>query len=291
MKAYVFPGQGTQFPGMGQSLYDHSPEARRYFTIAQDILGMDIADIMFHGTATQLQETRIAQPAIFLHSVVAALVAAGAPDRVAGHSLGELSALVVSGALSFEGGLWLVKERALAMQQACEESNSTMAAVLGLDATAIDEVCSTLSEEIVVPANYNAPEQTVISGTHRGIHAATALLKQAGATLVVPLAVGGAFHSPLMEGAQQQFANRVAAVTFRAPVCPIYQNVDGLPTQDVERIKANLVLQLTSPVRWTQTVQRMLRDGVLEFVEFGPKEVLKGLIQRIVKQRSLKTAA
>ena len=291
MKAYIFPGQGTQFPGMAQSLYDQSREVRRYFAIAQDVLEMDIAHTMFHGTPVQLQETRIAQPAIFLHSIVAALFATTAPDRVAGHSLGELSALVVAGALSFEDGLWLVKERAIAMQKACEESDATMAAVLGLDATIIDEVCNNVSGEIVVTANYNAPEQTVISGTRLGIQKATVLLKSAGAKMIIPLAVSGGFHSPLMEGAQKQFERKVSEVTFRSPVCPVYQNVDGLPTQDAEKIKSNLVLQLTSPVRWTQTVQHMLCDGILEFVEFGPKEVLKGLIHRIMKQNSLKSAA
>ena len=276
---------------MARALYDESQDARRYFAQAQKIVGFDIADAMFNGTTATLKETNVAQPAIFLHSVVSALMAPTKPDMVAGHSLGEFSALVMAGVLSFEDGLWLVKQRAAAMQKACEKSDSTMAAVMGLDPTIIDAVCLSIPGKIVVSANYNAPEQTVISGTHRGIEDATVLLKKAGAKMVIPLAVGGGFHSPLMEKAKEEFENSVGSVAFQVPACPIYQNVDGKTTQGIDKIKKNLALQLTHPVQWTQTIHYMISHGASEFVEFGPKKVLSSLIRRITGQNTVSVAA
>ena len=289
MRAYIFPGQGTQFPGMAHQLYENSQDARHYFAKASEILEFDIADTMFNGKAAVLKKTNVAQPAIFLHSVVSALISRHSPDMVAGHSLGELSALVVAKVLSFEDGLWLVKKRAAAMQKACS-GNSTMAAVLGLDPAIISTVCADIPEG-VVPANYNAPQQTVISGTHQGIVKASQLLKEAGAKMVIPLAVDGGFHSSLMSKAKEDFENSVVSVAFHTPICPIYQNVDGTSTREVNKIKRNLVLQLTHPVQWTQTVHNMLNNGASEFLEFGPKKVLSGLVQRIKASRIVQNAA
>lgn len=276
---------------MARDLYDKSPTTRCYFDQAKHILGFDIADAMFNGTAGTLKETNVAQPAIFLHSVVAAFATPERPDMVAGHSLGELSALVVADVLSFQEGLWLVNKRAAAMQRACEASDSTMAVVLGLSPEIIDTLCPGLSGDVVVAANYNAPEQTVISGTHQGITTATLLLKKAGAKMVMPLAVRGGFHSPLMEEAKIEFEQAVASVSFRRPTCPVYQNVDGVATEHIDKIKRNIVRQLTHPVQWTQTIRQMVEDGASAFVEFGPKRVLSGLVRRIIGQDTVSIAA
>ncbi|WP_020603996.1 ACP S-malonyltransferase [Spirosoma spitsbergense] len=287
MKAYVFPGQGSQFRGMGQDLYQHSEAARQLFEQANQILGYSLTSIMFEGTDDDLKQTIYTQPAVFLHGVVLALTSDSfAPDRfdvsmVAGHSLGELSALTAAGVLSFEDGLSLASVRATAMQRACELTPSTMAAVLGLADSVIEEVCAAITEEIVVPANYNCPGQVVISGSAAGIQLAEERLKAAGAKRVVPLAVSGAFHSPFMEPARTEFAEAVQNMLFSAPHCPVYQNVNAQATTDPEQLKANLIAQLTSPVRWTQSVERMVADGATGFLECGPGKVLQGLIKKI----------
>ena len=285
MKAYVFPGQGAQFTGMGKDLYDQSPLAHDLFEKANDILGFRITDIMFTGTAEDLRQTKVTQPAIFLHSVLLAktLGADFKPEMVAGHSLGEFSALVAAGALSFEDGLKLVYQRALAMQKACEARPSTMAAILGLSDETIEEVCASITDEVVVPANYNCPGQVVISGSNEGIDLACEKLTAAGAKRALKLSVGGAFHSPLMEPARVELAAAIEATPFTAPVCPIYQNVNAKPQTDPTIIKANLVDQLTSPVRWTQSVLAMVADGADAFTELGPGAVLQGLIKKISK--------
>lgn len=280
-KAYVFPGQGSQFSGMGRDLWESSPAARELFEEADRILGFEISKIMFEGSAEELKQTKVTQPAVFIHSVAAA-VALGEefrPAMVAGHSLGEFSALAAAGALSFESALRLVYARALAMQKACEEQPSTMAAILALPDERIEEVCATI--EGVVAANYNCPGQVVISGTTEGVKAACEALKAAGAKRALPLAVSGGFHSPCMASAREELAAAIEATEFFAPRCPIYQNVDATPHTDPEEIKANLIAQLTSPVRWTQSVRAMLRDGAEEFVECGPGAVLTGLISKI----------
>lgn len=283
MKAYVFPGQGAQFPGMGKDLYENNVKAKEYFTRANDVLGFKITDVMFSGSEEELKQTRITQPAVFLHSVITALTAENfKPDMVAGHSLGEFSALVANGALTFEDGLRLVLKRALAMQQACEQNPSTMAAVLGLEDAVVEDVCRDINEkEIVMPANYNSPGQIVISGTHKGIELAADKLKEAGAKRVVPLAVGGAFHSPLMRPAHDELEQTIRETTFSQPACPIYQNVDAQAASDVETIQANLIAQLTAPVRWSQSVVNMLADGADHFIECGPGKVLQGLIKKV----------
>lgn len=285
MKAYVFPGQGAQFPGMGKELYESNAKARQLFEEANDVLGFTITDVMFNGTPDELKQTRITQPAVFIHSVIAALSNESfKPDMVAGHSLGEFSALVANGTLSFADGLKLVFQRAQAMQRACEINPSTMAAVLGLDDHVVEEVCASIKEEIVVAANYNCPGQLVISGTMKGVELAAEKLKAAGAKRVLPLQVGGAFHSPLMEPARMELAAAIGETVFRTPVCPVYQNVNALPSTDVNEIKSNLIAQLTAPVRWTQSVQKMVADGARVFIECGPGKVLQGLIKKIAPE-------
>ncbi|MBK7212285.1 MAG: ACP S-malonyltransferase [Bacteroidales bacterium] len=282
MKAYVFPGQGAQFVGMGKDLYENHPIAKEMFEKANEILGFRITDLMFAGTDEDLRQTRVTQPAIFLHSVIlaATLGESFKPDMVAGHSLGEFSALVANKALSFEDGLRLVYARAMAMQKACEAEPSTMAAILGLEDAKVEEVLREI-DEVVVPANYNSPGQLVISGSFKGIEIACEKLKEAGAKRALPLKVGGAFHSPLMEPARVELAAAIEATHFNQPVCPIYQNVNAKPFTDPAQIKANLVSQLTSPVRWTQTAQNMVADGAATFVEVGPGTVLQGLVKKI----------
>ncbi len=287
MRAFVFPGQGAQFVGMGKDLYENHVLAKEMFDKANVILGYRITDIMFEGTDEELKQTKVTQPAVFLHSVISALCLGEEfqPDMVAGHSLGEFSALTAAGALSFEDGLKLVYARAMAMQKACEAKPSTMAAIIGLDDETIERVCAEI-DGIVVPANYNSPGQVVISGEVEAVQEACAKLKEAGAKRALPLAVGGAFHSPLMEPARVELAEAIEATTFNKPVCPIYQNVDARPYTEAEDIKANLLKQLTSPVRWTQTVINMIQDGMTEFSECGPGAVLTGLIGRIQKSLS-----
>lgn len=281
MKAYVFPGQGAQFVGMGKDLYDGSAKGKELFDQANDILGFNITDIMFAGTDEALKQTKVTQPAIFLHSVILALTSEGfAPDMVAGHSLGEFSALVANKTLSFEDGLKLVSQRAMAMQKACEANPSTMAAVLGLEDAVVEKACEEVSE-VVVAANYNCPGQLVISGSNAGVEQAMEKLKEAGAKRVLPLAVGGAFHSPLMEPAREELAQAIENTNFGTPTCPVYQNVNALPSTDVAVIKENLIAQLTSPVRWTQTVQNMMKDGATSFTEVGPGKVLQGLVKKV----------
>lgn len=281
-KAVVFPGQGAQFTGMGKALYESSAEARALFEQANEVLGFRLTDVMFEGSEDDLKQTKVTQPAIFLHSVVLALTNPQLhPDMVAGHSLGEFSALVAAGALSFEEGLRLVSARAQAMQRACELNPSTMAAVLGLADELVEQLCAEVAGEVVVAANYNCPGQLVISGSFKGIELAGEKLKAAGAKRVLPLQVGGAFHSPLMEPARQELAAAIAQAKFAAPRCPIYQNVDARPHTQPEEIKANLVAQLTAPVRWTQSVQAMAADGAAEFWECGPGKVLQGLVKKI----------
>lgn len=282
MKAYVFPGQGAQFVGMGQDLYENNAEARALFDKANEILGFSITDLMFNGTEDDLKQTKVTQPAIFLHSVILAKSMGDEfkPDMVAGHSLGEFSALVASGALSFEEGLKLVSARAHAMQKACEARPSTMAAVLALPDEKVEALCAEL-DDIVAPANYNCPGQVVISGTMEGIDAACEKMLAAGAKRALKLKVGGAFHSPLMQPAQEELAEAIANAVFQTPVCPVYQNVDAKPHTDPEEIKANLIKQLTAPVRWTQDVEAMITDGADEFIELGPGAVLQGLVKKI----------
>lgn len=283
-KAYVFPGQGAQFTGMGKNLYDSSADTRALFEKANEIVGFSISEIMFTGTDEDLRQTRVTQPAIFIHSVALAQSLGNEfkPDMTAGHSLGEFSALVASKALSFEDGLRLVSKRAQAMQVACEKNPSTMAAILGLDDKIVEEVCSRISE-VVVPANYNCPGQIVISGTMAGIDEACAKLKEAGAKRALPLKVGGAFHSPLMDPAKEELEKAISETTFHTPICPIYQNVSTKGETDPNVIKKNLVAQLTAPVKWTQSVLHMVEDGATEFVELGPGTVLQGLISKIHK--------
>ena len=282
MKAYIFPGQGAQFIGMGKDLYDQSEQARSLFEQANEILGFRITDIMFSGTDEELKQTSVTQPAIFLHSVILATVLGDdfKPEMVAGHSLGEFSALVSAGALSFEDGLRLVAARANAMQKACEIQPSTMAAVLGLDDFTVEDICHRVSD-IVVPANYNCPGQLVISGTIAGVDKACELLLEAGAKRALKLNVGGAFHSPLMESARVELEAAIVATEIKAPVCPIYQNIDAKPYTDPEHIKRNLILQLTGAVRWTQIVKHMLEDGATSFTEVGPGNVLQGLVKKV----------
>ena len=282
MKAYVFPGQGAQFPGMGRKLYEQNVKAKEYFTRANDVLGFMITDVMFEGSEEELKQTKITQPAVFLHSVILALTTDHfTPDAVAGHSLGEFSALVANGTLAFEDGLQLVLKRALAMQQACEANPSTMAAVLGLEDAVVEDICRQFTDEVVTPANYNCPGQIVISGTHKGVGLASEKLKEAGAKRVLPLSVGGAFHSELMQPAHDKLEQAIRETTFNQPICPIYQNVDGLPHEDTEEIKQNLIAQLTTPVRWSQSVQNMIGKGMDHFTESGPGKVLQGLIKKI----------
>ncbi|MDP5120251.1 MAG: ACP S-malonyltransferase [Spirosomaceae bacterium] len=285
MTAYVFPGQGAQFSGMGKELYESSAEAKVLFDKANEILGFDITKIMFEGTDEELRQTNVTQPAIFLHSVIlASTIENFKPDMVAGHSLGEFSALVAAKALSFEDGLRLVSQRADAMQRACEINPSTMAAVLGLSDGAVEKVCEAITDEIVVPANYNCPGQLVISGSNVGIDVACEQMKHAGAKRALKLPVGGAFHSPLMEPAREELAAAIEATEFTSPVCPIYQNVNAEPSTDVATIKANLIAQLTAPVRWTQSVERMVADGATLFIECGPGKVLQGLVKKISRE-------
>lgn len=284
--AYLFPGQGAQFVGMGKDLYDNSPAAREFFERADEILGYRITDVMFNGTDEDLKQTKVTQPAIFLHSVVTAMCLDDFhPDMVAGHSLGEFSALTAAGALRFEDGLRLVYARAMAMQKACETTPSTMAAIINLPDVTIEQICDEVSKEggVVVPANYNSPGQVVISGDVDAVKEACARMKAAGAKRALPLAVGGAFHSPLMESARVELAAAIEQAPVSAPVCPIYQNVDALPHTDPVEIKDNLLKQLTSPVCWTQSVMNMIADGMTDFVECGPGTVLAGLVGRIKK--------
>jgi [acyl-carrier-protein] S-malonyltransferase len=282
MKAYIFPGQGSQFPGMAKDIYDAKPSAKKILDEANRILGFNIMDTMFAGTAEELKQTRITQPAIFLHSVALALSLDNfQADMVAGHSLGEFSALVANNTLSFEDGLKLVYQRALAMQRACEINPSTMAAILGLADEKVEEICASIKDEIVVPANYNCPGQLVISGTMKGIEIACEKMKAAGAKRALPLPVGGAFHSPLMTPAKEELAKAINSTTFNKPSCPVYQNVNASPSTDINAIKKNLIEQLTAPVRWTQSVQRMTADGAKNYIECGPGKVLQGLVKKI----------
>ena len=283
MKAFVFPGQGAQFVGMGKDLYENNPVAKEMFDKANEILGFNITDLMFNGTDEDLRQTKVTQPAIFLHSVILAKTMGDDfnPDMVAGHSLGEFSALVAAGALSFEDGLRLVSARAQAMQKACEKTPSTMAAVLALPDARVEELCASVTEGVVVPANYNCPGQIVISGSIDGVDAACAKMLEAGAKRALKLKVGGAFHSPLMEPARAELADAIAHTDFHAPKCPVYQNVNAEPQTDPETIKKNLIAQLTAPVRWTQTIQNMIAAGADTFVEVGPGAVLQGLVKKI----------
>lgn len=290
MKAFVFPGQGAQCVGMGKDLYENNPLAKELFDKANDILGYRITDIMFDGTDEDLKQTKVTQPAVFLHSVISALCMGDdfKPEMTAGHSLGEFSALVAAGALNFEDGLKLVYARAMAMQKACEAQPSTMAAIINLPDEKVEEICQQVTDEgeVVVAANYNCPGQVVISGSIEGINKACELMKAAGAKRALPLKVGGAFHSPLMQPAKEELEAAINATVFNTPKCPVYQNVDAKPHTDPEEIKANLVAQLTAPVRWTQIVVNMLADGADDFTECGPGSVLQGLIHRVNKDVS-----
>jgi [acyl-carrier-protein] S-malonyltransferase len=290
MKAYVFPGQGAQFTGMGKDLYENSPLAKELFEKANEILGFRITDIMFEGTAEELKETKVTQPAVFLHSVILAKVLDVKPDMVAGHSLGEFSALVVNGALSFEDGLRLVSKRAMAMQKACEIKPSTMAAVLNLDDKIVEDICASI-DGVVVAANYNCPGQLVISGEYKAVELACEKMKEAGAKRALILPVGGAFHSPMMEPAREELAAAIEATTFSTPICPVYQNVTANAISDATEIKKNLISQLTGAVRWTQSVQQMIADGATSFTEVGPGKVLVGLVNKINKDLETVSAA
>ena len=291
MNAYIFPGQGAQFVGMGLDLYENHSEAQELFEKANEILGFSITDIMFEGTAEDLKQTKVTQPAIFLHSVILSKVLGDTfkPDMVAGHSLGEFSALVANGTLNFEDGLKLVSQRALAMQKACEVQPSTMAAVLGLDDEVVEKICAEV-EGIVVPANYNCPGQLVISGDVDAVNVACEKMKEAGARRALLLPVGGAFHSPLMEPAREELAAAIESTEFKTPSCPIYQNVTTTAVSDAEEIKKSLILQLTAPVKWTQSVQQMVNDGATSFVEVGPGKVLQGLVKKIHREAETSSA-
>ncbi|MCC9042739.1 ACP S-malonyltransferase [Myroides sp. M-43] len=290
MKAYVFPGQGAQFTGMGKDLYENSPLAKEMFEKANEILGFRITDIMFEGTAEELKETKVTQPAVFLHSVILAKTLEDfKPEMVAGHSLGEFSALVANGTLAFEDALKLVSQRAMAMQKACEITPSTMAAVLGLEDNIVEKVCADI-DGVVVAANYNCPGQLVISGETTAVEKACEALKEAGAKRALLLPVGGAFHSPMMEPAREELAAAIEATTFNTPSCPVYQNVTANAVSDAEQIKKNLILQLTAPVRWTQSVEQMIADGASLFTEVGPGKVLVGLIKKINKDAETHSA-
>ncbi len=283
MKAYIFPGQGAQFVGMGKDLYENYNVAKEMFERANEILGFRITDIMFNGTSDELKQTKVTQPAIFLHSVILAKTKSNDfnPDMVAGHSLGEFSALVAAGALSFDEGLKLVYKRAMAMQKACEAEPSTMAAVLGIDDKIVEEACQNIQHEVVVPANYNSPGQIVISGSEKGIDFAMEILQNLGAKRVIKLNVGGAFHSPLMEPARIELESAINEVEIKKPICPIFQNVNASGVTNTLEIKLNLIKQLTSPVRWTQSVVNMLEYGANEFIEVGPGKVLQGLVKKV----------
>ena len=289
-KACIFPGQGAQFSGMGKELYENHPEAREMFESANDILGFRITDIMFEGTPEELKQTKVTQPAVFLHSVILAKTLGVEPSAVAGHSLGEFSALVVAGVLSFEDGLRLVAKRAMAMQYACEVEHGTMAAVISLPDSTIEDVCQSV-EGVVVPANYNCPGQLVISGAVDAVNEACLKLKEAGARRALLLPVGGAFHSPLMEPAREELAKAIEMTNFETPKCPIYQNVDALPHTLPEEIKANLIAQLTAPVRWTQIVERMVADGITDYQELGPGSVLQGLVRKISSDATVESVS
>lgn len=281
-EAHVFPGQGAQFSGMGKDLYEQFPLAQQLFAQADGVLGFPLSEIMFTGSDEELKQTKVTQPAVFLHAYVAhRCLADREPDMVAGHSLGELTALVVNGCLSFEDGLVLVSHRAHAMQRACEAQASGMVAVLKFDNQVTEQVCAEITDEVVVPANYNSPQQLVISGSLRGLELAQERLREAGARRLLPLNVGGAFHSPLMQPAQEELAEAIEQCCFRQPSCPIYQNATAQPSSDPDTIKRNLLVQLTSPVRWAQSVQQMIADGATRFVEFGPGNALQGLVKRI----------
>lgn len=283
MKAYVFPGQGAQFTGMGKDLYENSALAKELFEKANAILGFRITDIMFEGTAEELKETKVTQPAVFLHSVILAKTLDIKPDMVAGHSLGEFSALVANGTLSFEDALKLVSQRAIAMQKACEITPSTMAAVLNLDDTIVEDICASI-DGVVVAANYNCPGQLVISGEYKAVELACEKMKEAGAKRALILPVGGAFHSPMMEPAREELAAAIEATTFSNPTCPVYQNVTASAVSDPNEIKKNLIIQLTAPVKWTQSVQQMIKDGATSFTEVGPGKVLVGLVNKIDRE-------
>lgn len=286
MKAYIFPGQGSQFTGMAKDIYERSAEAKQLFERANEILGFRITDIMFSGTDDELKQTKVTQPAIFLHSVILAktLGETFQPQMVAGHSLGEFSALTAIGVLSFEDGLTLVSKRAQAMQKACEATPSTMAAILGLDDEVVEKICGEIMDEVVVPANYNSPGQLVISGSLKGIEIACEKLKAAGAKRALVLNVGGAFHSPLMQPAKDELQLAIESTIFNTPPCPVYQNVSASPIANASHIKANLILQLTAPVKWTQTMKQMMNDGATSFTEVGPGAVLQGLVKKMNRE-------